>query len=277
MRTGATGLFDRRAVMAGLGAAAATPAFAQTRPPLRAPTAVEIAALAPRGRLKAATNAGNRVLATKDPKTGEVTGVTVDISRELARRLGVPLEVIFYTDGSQELPGMYTDHWDVILLGIDPSREGQLAFAAPYLLLETTYLVKADAPFKTAAEVDREGVRISSGASSAYDMVLTRVAKHATIVRAPTTAAAQADYLKGGFDALSGVRQGLDDIAKAHAGYRVLPGSIGDIAQGVGIPHASEAGLGYLKAFVEEIKANGFVRASLDSHGQTDAIVAPPA
>ena len=271
-------LFGRRTVVAGLAAAAAMPALAQTAyRPLRPPTPAEIAALAPVGRLKAATNAGNRVLAVRDPKTLEVSGVTVDISRELARRLGVPMEIIFYTDGSQELPGMYTDKWDMVLLGIDPTRREQLAFSPPYLLLETTYLVREDSPFRTAAEVDREGVRISSGASSAYDMVLTREAKHAAIVRAPTTGGAVQAFLNGGpFDALVGVRQMLNDTRDANPGYRVLPGSVGPIFQGIGIPHANEAGLPYLAAFVEDIKANGFVRAALDRHGQTDAIVAPP-
>lgn len=264
----------RRTVIAGLAAALATPALAQTRH-LAAPTPREIAAIAPRGRLMAAFNAGNPVLAVRDPATGVVSGVTVDIANELGRRLGVPVELKVYTDGNQLMPGLAADHWDIALLALDPNRAGQLAFTAPYLLLEGTYLVKADAPYRSAADLDRDAMRIAAGAGSAYDMALTREVKRAMIERAANTPAATAAYLAGGFDALAGVRQMLANTARANPGYRVLPDAFGTIPQGVGIPHGREAGLGYLRAFVEELKAGGFIRASLDRHGQTDAVVAP--
>ena len=262
----------RRTVITGLAAVLAAPAAAQTPPPSKA----VIEAIAPRGRLMAAFNAGNPVLAVRDAATGAVTGVTVDIANELGRRLSVPVELNVYTDGNQLMPGLATDHWDIALLALDPNRAGELAFTAPYLLLEGTYLVREGAPFRSAAELDREGLRISAGAGSAYDMALTRGVKRAAIVRAANTPAATAAYLKGDLDALAGVRQMLDNTRKANPGYRILPDSFGVIEQGIGIPHGREAGLAYLTAFVEELKASGFIRASLDRHGQASAIVAPP-
>jgi polar amino acid transport system substrate-binding protein len=49
-----------------------------------APSSV-VAELAPSGRLRAAINYGNGVLAQKDPATGEPRGVTAELSRELGR------------------------------------------------------------------------------------------------------------------------------------------------------------------------------------------------
>ena len=263
----------REAVIAALAVLAARPVGAQTLAP---PSKAVVASIAPSGRLLAAFNAGNPVLAVRNLATGEVTGVTVDIANELGRRLGVPVDLKVYTDGNQLMPGLAADHWNIALLALDPNRAGELAFTAPYLLLEGTYLVREAAPYRSAVELDREGLIISAGAGSAYDMALTRGLKHASIARAANTPAANAAVLNGDqYAALAGVRQMLANTARANPGHRILPDAFGTIEQGIGIPHGHEVGQRYLTDFVETLKRSGFIRASLDRHGQTDAIVAP--
>ena len=146
--------------------------------------------LAPTGRLRAAINLGNPVLAQRDSATGEPRGVSVDLARELGRRLALPVELITYDAAGQVFEALKTGAWDIAFLAIDPARATEIAFTAPYVVIEGTYLVPAESPLRTIEDVDREGVRVAVGDKSAYDLYLTRTLKRAQLVRAPTSPAA---------------------------------------------------------------------------------------
>ena len=61
--------------------------------------------LAPTGKLRAGINTGNSVLAQKSA-AGELTGVSVDLARELAKRLGVPVELIEFKAAGESFAAM---------------------------------------------------------------------------------------------------------------------------------------------------------------------------
>ncbi len=121
--------------------------------------------LAPDGKLRAAINFGNPVLAQKDLTNGEPRGISVDLSRELVRRLGVRVEFVLF-DAAGKVAAR-TGVWDISFLAVDPGRANDIAFTAPYVVIEGTYLVPADSPLRTIEDVDREGVRIAVGNKSA--------------------------------------------------------------------------------------------------------------
>ena len=73
--------------------------------------------------------------------------------------------------------------WDIAFLAIEPVRAAEIAFTAPYVIIEGVYMVPKDSPLKTVADVDRDGVRIAVNKDSAYDLFLTRTLKHAQLVR----------------------------------------------------------------------------------------------
>ncbi|MGH7314805.1 MAG: transporter substrate-binding domain-containing protein, partial [Candidatus Rokuibacteriota bacterium] len=103
--------------------------------------------LAPTGKLRVGVNHGNLVLAQKDPATGEVKGVAVDLARELGRRLDVPVELVQYSSAGQMTDALATGAWDVAFLAREPGRAGEIGFTAPHLLIEGTYLVPAGSPY----------------------------------------------------------------------------------------------------------------------------------
>mgnify|MGYP003878425603 CR=1 FL=1 len=233
--------------------------------------------LAPAGTLRAAINFGNPVLAQKDPATGEARGVSVDLARELGRRLGVPVTLVTYSAAGKVFEALKAGAWDVAFLAIDPARAAEIAFTAPYVVIEGTYIVPADSPLKAVGDVDRPGVRIAVGRNSAYDLYLTRTLKHAQLVRVPTSPGAVEVFLRDGLEAAAGIKQPLLQFAKTHPGVRVMEGRFMAIEQAMGMPRGREAGLRYLREFVEEMKASGFVARGLERSGQGDATVAPPA
>ena len=124
-------------------------------------------------------------------------------------------------------------------------------------------------------EVDGDGVRIAAGKNTAYDLHLSRTLRRATLVHAPSSQAAIELFLAGGADVVAGVRQPLAAVAARRPGYRVMPGRFLAIEQAMTLPRGRSAGAAYLRAFIEEMKASGFVAAALAGSGQNDATVAP--
>lgn len=231
--------------------------------------------IAPTGHLRAAINFGNPVLAQKDPQTGAPHGVSVDLARELGRRLGVPVDFVTFDAAGKVFDALKTDAWDVAFLAIDPVRSNEISFTAPYVLIEGAYLVPEVSPLRANEDVDREGVRVAVGRGSAYDLYLTRALRHAQLVRVTTSTEAMEAFLHDGLEAAAGVKQPIVAFAGTHPGLRVLPGRFMVIEQAVGIPKTHDAGASYVRAFVEEMKASGFVAKALAASGQADASVAP--
>jgi polar amino acid transport system substrate-binding protein len=233
-------------------------------------------ALAPTGRLRAAINLGNPILAHA-LADGGAGGVSVDLAREFARRLGVALDLVVVDTAGKSVDAVATERADVGFFAIDPARGADIAFTAPYVLIEGSYLVKDGSPIRANEDVDRAAHRVVVGQGSAYDLFLTRSLQQAQIVRAPSSPAVVATFLEQGADVAAGVRQQLEADARGRAGLRLLDGRFMVIRQAMGVPKSrGEQAAATLAAFVEEMKANGFVAEALKRHGIEGASVAPP-
>jgi polar amino acid transport system substrate-binding protein len=233
--------------------------------------------LAPTGRLRAAINFGNAVLAQPDPAGGPPRGVSGDLARELARRLGTGIDYVTFDAAGKVFEALKQGLWDIAFLAVDPVRAAGIAFTAPYVVIEGVYLVPKESAFKTVEDVDRDGVRIAVAKGSAYDLYLSRAIRHATLVRQPSGAEALEMFLRDRLEAAGGVRQPLEAFAQAHPDTRVIPGRFMVIEQAMGTAKGRDAGIAYLRTFIEEMKASGFVARALAASGQADATVAPPA
>jgi len=242
--------------------------------PMAPPAAVSD--LAPTGKLRAVINYGNPILAKKDAATGEPTGVSVDLARELARRLGVEAELVTVTSAGKSVETLAEGRVDVGFFAIDPARAATTAYTGPYVQIEGAYLVKNDFPIRANEEVDRDGVRVAVGAKSAYDLYLARNLKKAKIERAPTSPAVVDYFLANKLEVAAGVKQQLEMDAKRLGGLRLLPERFMVINQAMGMTRGKEAGAKYLTAFVEEMKASGFVAQALQRHKIEGASIAPP-
>jgi polar amino acid transport system substrate-binding protein len=230
---------------------------------------------APQGKLRISINVGNPILARRTEDGA--AGVSVDLGREFARRLGVAFELVVFASAGESVDAVRNRQADLGFFAVDPKRGEGIAFSAPYVLIEGAYLVKDASPLKANDEVDRPGTRVVVGKGSAYDLYLTRELKEAEIVRAPTSPAVVDHFLQCGAEVAAGVKQQLQADAARVGGVRLLPGRFMVIQQAMGVPKdRAEVATG-LRAFVEEVKAGGFVAQALERHGIQGASVAPPA
>ncbi|MEW6267153.1 MAG: ABC transporter substrate-binding protein [Thermodesulfobacteriota bacterium] len=231
--------------------------------------------LAPTGVLRAAINLGNPVLARKVPTSGEPIGASVDLARELGRRLGVPVKLVMFDAAGKVFEAVMSNTLDVVFLAIDLTRAAEILFTAPYVTIEGTYIVRDGSSFHAIEDFDRPGVRIAVGKGAAYDLFLTRTLKHAELVRSDTSSGAVELFVEVGLDAAAGVRQPLFNYARTHQGVRVIDGRFTTIEQAMGTPNGRPGARQYLQLFVEAMKAGGFVAAALERSGQHEAGVAP--
>ena len=233
--------------------------------------------LAPTGKMRAAINFGNPVLAQKDLATGEARGVSVAIAHELGRRLGVGVELVTFDAAGKVFEALKSGALDVAFLAIDPKRATEIEFTAPYVIIEGSYMVPAGSPLRTIDDVDRPGVRIAVGNGSAYELYLSRTIKHAEIVKAPTGNEAIDTFLRDGLEVAAGVKSPLRKFAEHRRDLRVMDGRFMVIEQAMGTPRGRDAGARYLRVMIENLKASGFIAAGLAESGQHDAVVAPAA
>jgi polar amino acid transport system substrate-binding protein len=233
-------------------------------------------AFAPQGRLRASINLGNPILAGRHAASGEPKGVSIDLAREFARRLGVPLELVVFDTAGKSVDAVSTEQADIGFFAIDPKRGEHIAFTPPYVLIEGCYLVRQDSPLQANEQVDRAGTRVVVGKGSAYDLFLSRELKNAQIVYAPTSQVVVRQFVESGAEVAAGVKQQLEMDAKQAGAVRLLPGRFMVIRQAMGCPRSRgfEAAAA-LAAFVEEMKASGFVAEALARHGVEGASVAP--
>ena len=236
------------------------------------------AELAPTGVLRAGINMSNFLLVTGETPEGDPDGVSPDIAREVARRLGVPVTFVPFKTPGELADAAVDDLWDIGNIGAEPERAKVIAFSAAYVEIEATYMVPADSPIQSIEEVDREGVRIAVSARSAYELWLSDNIKHAQLIMAQGLAGSFDTFVEQKLDALAGLRPRLVDDVKKLPGARILDGKFTAVQQAIGTKPDRAASVAYLRDFVEEVKASGFVANLIEKHGVTGRLtVAPPA
>lgn len=222
--------------------------------------------LAPDGVLRAAINFGNPVLAQRGAG-GEPQGISVALAKALAEELGVELALITFEAAGKVFAALAEDAWRVAFLAIEPVREQEIAFSAPYVAIKGTYLVATDSPFTHVAQLDTAGRRIAVGQGAAYDLYLSRTVAHAELVRAPTSAAAVDWFIAQGLDAAAGVRDFLR--TRVSAQWRLVEDDFMTIRQAMAVPVAHAAAAAFVRSFVERQKQNGGVKRGLEASGQS--------
>jgi polar amino acid transport system substrate-binding protein len=221
--------------------------------------------LAPTGRLRAGMNLSNTLFTTKDA-SGELRGVSVDLMRELASRLGVPVDMVVYPTPGEVADDAGAGKWDVALLAIEPARAQTIAFSPPLTEIDGAYVVRKASPLRAVGEVDASGVRIAAPDKAGYELYLTRTLRDATLVRTRNLDGSMAAFNEGRVDAVAGLKPALLDVMAKLPDGRMLDGKFMTVNHGLGVPRERTAAAEYLKAFVADVTASGFVARSIERH-----------
>ena len=228
-----------------------------------------VADLVQTGKLRVALGLGSPTLAIKDPKSGEVRGPALDLARSLATKIGVQLEPVEYQRPGAILQGIRNNEWDVTFLVAIPERSAEADFSPAYMQTDYTYLAPAGSLKHSVADIDQPGVRIAVPRGDGSDLSLTKMLKHAELVRAESIAAIIDMVRAGQVDAYAGPRVVLLKLSNQAPGSRVLENGFGDIVYVAMVPKGNVDRIAYVSDFIEEAKSSGLVQRTIDQHGLT--------
>ena len=225
--------------------------------------------LAPTGVLRAGINMSNFLLVTGRTEDGSPDGVSPDMARAIAQRIGVPLSLVPFRTPGEVADAADGDVWDIALIGAEPQRAERIAFTDAYVEIEATYLVPAGSPIRSVDDVDRPGNRIAVAARSAYDLWLERNIGQAELVRTQGLDGSFETFVERGLEALAGLRPRLVEDLGRLPGARILDGRFTAVQQAIGVHRSRPEAAGFLAGFVEEAKASGLVESLIRRHGVT--------
>jgi polar amino acid transport system substrate-binding protein len=226
-----------------------------------------VADLVQSGKLRVGLGLGSPALAVKDPKTGEVRGPALDLARALAMKIGVQVEPVEYPRPGAVLQGVENNAWDVTFLVATPARSTQADFSPPYMQTDDTYLVPAGSSKHSVADMDQSGVRIAVPRRDGSDLILTKMLKHAELVRMESIAAAIEMVRTGQVDAYAAPRAVLLAMSNQLPGSRVLDDGFADIVYVAMVPKGKADRIAYVSAFIEEAKHSGLIQQIMDRYG----------
>ncbi len=254
----------------GAGLAGDSICYAQTYDP-------RVGDLVQAGSIRVGLGLGSPALALTDQTTGEVRGVALDLARALAAKIGIEFQPVYYPRPGAVLEGARTNAWDVTFLVADPARATEVDFSPPYLQSDFTYLVLAGSSLQRVADADRPGVRIAVPRGDASDLRLSRLLKQAELVRADSISAAIGLVRAGNANAYAGPRFALLAEAARQPGARVLDDNFAVIYMAAAVPKGESGRLAYVSEFLEEAKASGVLKETIERGTLRGVQIAPAA
>ena len=213
--------------------------------------------------------------AIKDPATGELRGVAMELARALAARLKIEVVPVEYPSPPSVLEGLKTGAWDVAFVGIDPSRATLVDFSPPYIQVESTYLVPAGSSIRSIPDADKPEVRIAVTGKSVEDITLSRMLKRAELMRIDTMTTGFDLLRTGKADVLAAPRPTALQFSTRLPGSRVLEDRFLAVFHGMAVPKGQAERLAYVSEFIEAAKASGLVQQAIERAGMRGAQVAP--
>jgi polar amino acid transport system substrate-binding protein len=223
--------------------------------------------LAPTATLRSSFIASNPVQGRVDPKTGQPTGPAADLTRELARRIGVPFVVTPLPDAGAVLESVKSGKVDIGFLAVEAERATQVDFSDAYASSGAAYAVRANAPFQKSADVDRAGVTIGAITGQAPEVYVrehVRSARVQSLPAVPPDADMGKMLLDGKVDAFAANRTRMEALVRNVPGLRVLSDDYMTTLQAMVVTKGKSAQLAAINRFLADVRKSGFVQASID-------------
>ena len=220
--------------------------------------------ITPAGKFRVGMNGSNATLVTRNAD-GTVSGLSADIGRFIANRLGVPFEALVYASSAPFVESFSKREWEIVLTGRNPLAATKVDFLSDVFLIDYVYVASRGQEFSGAADVDRPGVRIAVPLNASADAFLSRSLKSAELVRVAGDHDAAVELLRSGkADLYASSIQNSMDIASRIPGARVL-GAFETVTFAASVPKGTPPAVqARLAALVNEAKAAGVVRRALE-------------
>jgi polar amino acid transport system substrate-binding protein len=227
--------------------------------------------------IRAAYLASNPAQALKDPKTGEVRGVVVDLARELERTRAVTVTLIGRENPQRVIDAVRGGEADIGFVAYNPERAGPVEFSQTYLLVNQTFLVKDDSPIRSIADIDRQGRKLGATRADSIALYLKRTLKQGQLIELDDSSRDTVFRMlqDGAVDAFGSNRQRLTDWVKDAKGVRLLRDDLYGVEQSIIVPGGRRDALDAINQFIDEVRRSGFLQAAVERSGVVGISAAP--
>jgi polar amino acid transport system substrate-binding protein len=228
--------------------------------------------IAPTGKLRVAIGispAGGAYWSTKT-EGGGYAGVPVDLGKEMAAQLGVPVEYVVHQNSGQITDAASKGTWDVTFLPKDPERETKMSFGPVYEVADATYIVKSGSSITNFQTLDQPGVKVA-----AVNNTTTMRGAMAHLKNAKVTGYQAYNEIfgllkSGEVDAFALSRDQLIAMARKIPGTRVLDETFKQTTTAVAVPLNHPLAAAFATKFMTEATSNGTLRKAYDNNGLKD-------
>jgi len=242
------------------------------------PSSAATSELVPTGTLRATFIATNPVQGIIDAKTGAIKGPADELTRELGKRLGVPVKVTPANGVPGVLASVKNGEADVGYLAFDPGRAAEVDYSQIYSLAQNTYMVLENSPLKSVADIDRPGIRLGTTQGDTGDLFLTRTLKNVEFKRSKDGNMDVAIQMlrAGEIDAYGTNRQRLYELAQRNPGLRLLPDNFFGVPQAIIVKKGNAALLAVVERMLDQARTSGLIAGAIKNAGLVGVDVAPP-
>lgn len=224
--------------------------------------------LAPTGTLRAVYLAGNPAQAVVDRTTGAIRGVSADLARELARRLGVPVEIKPAANPQAVIDAVAGAAADIGFVAFAPSRTGTVEFSQTYMHVQQSFLVPEASPIRAIADIDRAGQTVAGSRNDSITLYMKQKFRAAQVAEIDPAPAEIGRLLAAReIDAFGANRQRLTTLMKEIPGLRLLPGSLFGVPQTIVVGKGKAEALAAVNRFLDEMRATGFIARAIEASG----------
>ena len=228
--------------------------------------------IAPTGKLRVAIgiSAAGGAFWSNKTESGAYSGVPVDLGKEMAAQLGVPVEYVPYSNSGLITDAASKGAWDVTFLPQDKEREGRMSFGPIYEVSDATYIVKAGSPITNFATLDQPEVKVA-----AVNNTTTMRGAQAHLKNAKVTGYQTYDEIfnllkNGEIDAFALSRDQLQKISLKIPGTKVLDETFKKTTTAVAVPLNHPQSLAFVTKFMTDALSNGTLRHAYDNNGLKD-------
>lgn len=230
--------------------------------------------IAPTGKLRVAiaiSPAGGAFWSTRT--ASGYAGVPVDLGREMAAQLGVPVEYIVHQNSGQITDAAAKNSWDVTFLPKDPERETKMTFGPIYEVADATYIVRPGSKITDFASLDQDGVKVAAVNNTTTMRGAITHLKHAKVTGYQTYDEIFNLLKSGETDAFALSRDQLNAMARKIPGTRVLDETFKQTVTAVAVPLGHPLAAAFATKFMTQAIANGTLRKAYDNNGLKDTPV----
>jgi polar amino acid transport system substrate-binding protein len=228
--------------------------------------------IAPTGKLRVAiaiSPAGGAFWSNKT-ESGGYAGVPVDLGKEMAAQLGVPVEYVVHQNSGQIVDAVSKGTWDITFLPKDPEREARMSFGPIYEVADATYIVKAGSPATNFQTLDQPGIKVAAVNNTTTMRGAIAHLKNAKVTGYQTYDEIFGLLKNGEIDAFALSRDQLNAMARKIPGTRVLDETFKQTVTAVAVPPNHPQALAFATKFMTDAISNGTLRKAYDNNGLKD-------